>query len=67
MKFLSELLEQMAFHMRLKIKNYILLLMDKSTQDEHLVQPLQTDIKQYKIAVTFLSDYKRFFHCYKHN
>ena len=31
--------------------------MDKSTHEEHLFQPLQTDNKQFKKAVTFLSGY----------
>ena len=31
--------------------------MDKSTQEEHLSQPLQTNIKHFKIAVTSLSGY----------
>ena len=29
------------------------MVMDKSTHEEHLSQPLQTDNKQFKIAVTF--------------
>ena len=35
--------------------------MDKSTHEEHLSQPLQTNNKQFKIAVTFLSGYKGIF------
>ena len=31
--------------------------MDKSTHEEHLSQPLQTNNKHFKIAVTFLSGY----------
>ena len=31
--------------------------MDKSTYEEHLSQPLQTNSKQFKIAVTFLTGY----------
>ena len=31
--------------------------MDKSTHEEHLFQPLQTNNKQFKIAVTFLTGY----------
>ena len=31
--------------------------MDKSTHEEHLPQPLQTNNKQFKIAVTFLTGY----------
>ena len=35
--------------------------MDKSTHGEHLSQPLQTNNKQFKIAVTFLSGYNGIF------
>ena len=35
--------------------------MDKSTHEEHLSQPLQTNIKQFKIAVTFLTAYNGIF------
>ena len=31
--------------------------MDKSTHEEHLFQPLQTNNNQFKIAVTFLTGY----------
>ena len=35
--------------------------MDKSTHEEHLSQPLQTNIKQFQIAVTFLTGYNGIF------
>ena len=35
--------------------------MDKSTHEEHLSQPLQTNNKQFKIAITFLSGYNGIF------
>ena len=35
----------------------MLIVMDKSTHEERLSQPLQTNIKQFKIAVTFLIVY----------
>ena len=31
--------------------------MDKSRHEEHLSQPLQTNNKQFKIAITFLTGY----------
>ena len=31
--------------------------MDKSTHEEHLSQPLQTNKKQFEIAVSFLTGY----------
>ena len=39
----------------------MLIVMDKSTHEEHVSQPLQTDNKQFKIAVTFLTGYNGVF------
>ena len=33
------------------------IVMDKSTHEEHLSQPLQTNINQINIAVTFIAGY----------
>ena len=33
----------------------MLIVLNKSTHEKHLFQPLQTNKKQYKIAITFLS------------
>ena len=41
--------------------------MDKSTHEEHHSQPLQTNNKQFKIAVTFLSAYNGIFNVTKSN
>ena len=57
----SKLLEQIAFNTRPKIEEHMLIIMDKSTQEEHLIQPLQTNNKKIKIAVTFLSGYNGIF------
>ena len=57
----SKLLEQIAFNTRPKIEEHMLIIMDKSTHEEHLFQPLQTNNKQFKIAVTFLSAYNGIF------
>ena len=54
MELPSKLLEQIAFNTRAKIEEHMLIIMDKSTHEEHLFQPLQTNNKQFKIAVTFL-------------
>ena len=56
MELPSKLLEQIAFSMRPGIEN-MLIVMDKSTHEEHLFRPLQTNNKQFKIAVTFLTGY----------
>ena len=61
MELPSKILEQIAFNMRPKIEEHMLIVMDKSTHEEHLFQPLQTNIKQFKIAITFLSAYNGIF------
>ena len=60
MELPSELLEQIAFNTRPKSEEHKLLVMDKSTHEEHLSQPLQTN-KQFKIALTFLTGYNGIF------
>ena len=61
MELPSKLLEQIAFNTRPKIEEHMLIILDKSTHEEHLLQPLQTNIKQFKIAVTFLTGYNGIF------
>ena len=61
MELVSKLLEQISFNTRPKIEEHILIIMNKSTHEEHLFQPLQTNNKQFKIAVTFLSAYNGIF------
>ena len=61
MELPSKLLEQIAFNTRPKIEEHMLIVMDKSTHEEHLFQPLQTNNKQFKIAITFLSAYNGIF------
>ena len=39
----------------------MLIVMDKSTHEEHLSQPLQTNNKQFKIAINFLTGYNGIF------
>ena len=61
MELPSKLLEQIVFNTRPKIEEHLLIVMDKSTHEEHLFQPLQTNNKQFKIAVTFLTGYNGIF------
>ena len=61
MELPSKLLEQIAYNTRPKIEEHMLIIMDKSTHEEHLFQPLQTNNKQFKIATTFLSAYNGIF------
>ena len=57
MELPSKLLEQIAFKTRPKIEQNMLIVMGKSTHEEHLSQPLQTNDKQFEMAVTFLTAY----------
>ena len=61
MELPSKLLEQIVYNTRPKIEEHILIVMDKSIHEEHLSQPLQTNNKQFKIAVTFLTAYNGIF------
>ena len=61
MELSSKLLERIAFNTRSKIEEHLLIVMDKSTHEEHLFQPLQTNNKQFKVAITFLSAYNGIF------
>ena len=61
MELPSKLLEQIAFNTRPKIEEHMLIVMDKSSHEEHLFQPLQTNNKRFKIAVTFLTVYNGIF------
>ena len=57
MELPSKLLEQIAYNTRKRIEEHILNVMKKSTHEEHLAKPLQTNNKQFKTAVTFLTGY----------
>ena len=57
MELPSKLLQQIVFNTRPKLQEHMLVVMDKSIDEEHLSQPLQANIKQFKIAVTFLTGY----------
>ena len=61
MELPSKLLEQIAYNTRSKIEEHMLIVMTKSTHEEHLFQPLQTNKKQFKITVTFLTGYNGIF------
>ena len=55
MELPSRILEQITFNIRPKIEEHMLVVIDKSTHEEHLAQTLQTNNKQFKIAVVFLT------------
>ena len=61
MELPSLLLERLVFNTRPKIEEHMLIVMDKSIHEEHLFQPLQTNNKQFKIAITFLTGYNGIF------
>ena len=67
MELPSKLLEQIAFITRPKIEEHLLIVMEKSTHEEHLSQPLQTNNKQFKIGVTFLTGYNGIFNVTNEN
>ena len=57
----SRLLAQTTYNTRPKKEEHMLIVMDKSTHEEYPSQPLQTNKKQFKIAVTFLTAYNGIF------
>ena len=57
MELPSKILEQFAYNTRSRIEEHILIVIDKSSHEEHLSQSLQTDNKQFKKAITFLTGY----------
>ena len=54
MELLSKLFQEIEWKTRAKIEEHILTVMDKSIHEEYLFQPLQTNNKQFEIAVNFL-------------
>ena len=61
MELPSKLLEKTDYNTRPKKEEHLLIVLDKSTHEEHLSQPLQANNKQFKIAVTFLTGYNGIF------
>ena len=61
MELPSKILEQIAFNTRPKIEEHMLIVMSQSNHEEHLFQPLQTNNKQFKKAITFLTGYNGIF------
>ena len=57
MELPSKIIERIAFNTRLKIEEHVLNNLDNSIHEEHLSQPLQTNNKHVKIAVTFSTGY----------
>ena len=61
MELPTEILQQRALNFRPKIEEHMLIVMDKSNEEEHLSQTKPTNNKQFKIAITFLTGYKGIF------
>ena len=61
MELPSKLVEQIAFNTNPKIEEQISVVMNKSIHEEHISQPLQTNNKQFIIAVTFITGYNGIF------
>ena len=55
MELPSKLFEQISYNTRPKIEEHMLIVLDKSTHEEPLSQPIQTNNKQFKKVVTFLT------------
>ena len=53
MELPSKKLEQKAFDIKTKIEEHMLIVTEKSTHEEHLAQPLQTNNRQFKIESLF--------------
>ena len=56
MELPSKTLEQIAYSTSPQIEEHMLVVMNKSTHEEHLSQPIQINNRQYKFAITFLID-----------
>ena len=61
MELPSKLLETIAFNTRPKIEEHMLIVMNDSIHEENLSKPLQTNNKQFKMAITFLTGYNGIF------
>ena len=57
MELPSKISEHIAFNTRSKFEEHMLIVPDKSKNEEHLFQPLKTINKHFKIAVMFLTGY----------
>ena len=67
MELPSKVLEQIAFNTRPKVEEHLLIVMDEITHEDYLSQLLQTNHKQYKIAITFLTGYNGIFNVTEKN
>ena len=67
MELPGKILEQIAYNTRPKIEEHMLIVLDKSTHEENFYQPLQTNNKQFEIAVTFLTGYNGIFNVTNEN
>ena len=61
MELPRKILEQFSYNTRPKVGEHMMIVTDKSTHEEHLSQPLQTNNNHFKIAVTFLIGYNDIF------
>ena len=61
MELPSKLLEQIVHNKRPKTEEHMLIVNDKNPHEEHLSQPLQTNGKHFKKAVTFLTGFHGIF------
>ena len=57
MELPSKILQEIDHNTRPKLEEHLLIVMDKSTHQEHLSQLLQTNHERFKIAAIFLTGY----------
>ena len=67
MELPSKILEKIAFNTRPKVEEHMLIVMDKSTREEHVFEPLQRKNKQFKKDLPFLTVYNGIFNLTKSN
>ena len=55
MELPSKILDKIAFNTRPENEEHMLIVMNKTNHGEHVSIPLQTNNKQFKIGITFLT------------
>ena len=61
MELPGKISEKITFNTKPQTEEHKLIDMDKSTNEENVFPPLQTNNKQFKVAITFLTAYNGIF------
>ena len=67
MELSSKLLEEIAFNTRPKVEDHKFMIIEESIHEDHSSQPIQTNFKEFKLAVTFLTGFNAIFNVTKRN